>query len=116
MMSNPFLTAPILGALCGAGTYSAAKLPEEDSATHEKHTLQQPASEGPYQQSCGLGWAWFGQSQNPVRVALGFYPFEISFSKGAYLIMSVTVLFNCHDHPKGIFYMLRKPTLSLSIS
>ncbi|KAI9198797.1 hypothetical protein LWI28_022298 [Acer negundo] len=34
-----YLTAPILGALCGAGTYSAVKLPEEDSATsHEKHS------------------------------------------------------------------------------
>ena len=38
MMSNPFLTAPILGELSGAGTYSAVKLPEEDSATHEKHS------------------------------------------------------------------------------
>ncbi|KAK1574932.1 hypothetical protein Q3G72_001105 [Acer saccharum] len=34
-----YLTAPILGALCGAGTYSAVKLPEKDSATtHEKHS------------------------------------------------------------------------------
>ncbi|KAK1581104.1 hypothetical protein Q3G72_003192 [Acer saccharum] len=38
MMSNPFLTAPILRALRGAGTYSAVKLPEEVTATHEKHS------------------------------------------------------------------------------
>lgn len=31
-----YLTAPILGALCGAGTYSAVKLPEEDGDTNEK--------------------------------------------------------------------------------
>ncbi|KAF2301481.1 hypothetical protein GH714_024995 [Hevea brasiliensis] len=31
-----YLTAPILGALCGAGTYSAVKLPEEDADTREK--------------------------------------------------------------------------------
>ncbi|CAI0420411.1 unnamed protein product [Linum tenue] len=33
-----YLTAPILGALCGAGTYVAVKLPdqEEDGDTHEK--------------------------------------------------------------------------------
>lgn len=31
-----YLTAPILGALCGAGTYSAVKLPEEDGDAHEK--------------------------------------------------------------------------------
>jgi aquaporin NIP len=31
-----YLTAPILGALCGAGIYSAVKLPEEDGGIHEK--------------------------------------------------------------------------------
>ncbi|KAJ6307560.1 hypothetical protein OIU76_017372 [Salix suchowensis] len=31
-----YLTAPILGALCGAGTYSAVKLPEEDGDANEK--------------------------------------------------------------------------------
>ncbi|KAG6781498.1 hypothetical protein POTOM_014408 [Populus tomentosa] len=31
-----YLTAPILGALCGAGTYSAVKLPEEDGDSNEK--------------------------------------------------------------------------------
>ncbi|KAG6734083.1 hypothetical protein I3842_01G255400 [Carya illinoinensis] len=31
-----YLSAPILGALCGAGTYSAVKLPEEDGDNHEK--------------------------------------------------------------------------------
>ncbi|XP_038718612.1 aquaporin NIP6-1 [Tripterygium wilfordii] len=31
-----YLTAPILGALGGAGTYTAVKLPEEDDATHGK--------------------------------------------------------------------------------
>ncbi|KAJ9692958.1 hypothetical protein PVL29_011880 [Vitis rotundifolia] len=29
-----YLTAPILGALCGAGVYTAVKLPEEDGNTH----------------------------------------------------------------------------------
>ncbi|KAK1570619.1 hypothetical protein Q3G72_004612 [Acer saccharum] len=33
-----YLTAPILEELCGAGTYSAVKLPEQDSTTHEKHS------------------------------------------------------------------------------
>ncbi|KAL5757233.1 hypothetical protein ACOSQ2_021979 [Xanthoceras sorbifolium] len=33
-----YLTAPILGALCGAGMYSVVKLPEEDGDTHEKHS------------------------------------------------------------------------------
>ena len=31
-----YMTAPILGALCGAGTYTAVKLPEEDGENHEK--------------------------------------------------------------------------------
>ncbi|EEF35060.1 aquaporin NIP6-1 [Ricinus communis] len=31
-----YLTAPILGALCGAGIYSAVKLPEEDGDAREK--------------------------------------------------------------------------------
>ncbi|KAK3229178.1 hypothetical protein Dsin_001059 [Dipteronia sinensis] len=31
-----YLTSPILEVLCGAGTYSAVKLPEEDSATHDQ--------------------------------------------------------------------------------
>lgn len=31
-----YLTAPILGALCGAGIYSAVKLPQEDGGIHEK--------------------------------------------------------------------------------
>ncbi|KDP41985.1 hypothetical protein JCGZ_27003 [Jatropha curcas] len=31
-----YLTAPILGALCGAGTYSAVKLPEEDGNARQK--------------------------------------------------------------------------------
>lgn len=30
-----YLTAPILGALFGAGTYAAVKLPEEDGNNHE---------------------------------------------------------------------------------
>lgn len=33
-----YLTAPILGALCGAGTYSVVKLPEEEGDAHEKPT------------------------------------------------------------------------------
>ncbi|KAK1572333.1 hypothetical protein Q3G72_030965 [Acer saccharum] len=33
-----YLTAPIPEALSSAGTYSAVKLPEQDSATHEKHS------------------------------------------------------------------------------
>lgn len=33
-----YLSAPILGALCGAGTYSAVKLPEEDGDNHEKRS------------------------------------------------------------------------------
>ncbi|KAH7564657.1 hypothetical protein JRO89_XS09G0002800 [Xanthoceras sorbifolium] len=35
-----YLTAPILGALCGAGMYSVVKLPEEDGDTHEKHSTE----------------------------------------------------------------------------
>lgn len=31
-----YLTAPILGALCGAGVYSAVKLPEENGDNHDK--------------------------------------------------------------------------------
>lgn len=31
-----YLTAPILGALCGAGTYSAVKLPEDGGDNHGK--------------------------------------------------------------------------------
>lgn len=31
-----YLIAPILGALSGAGIYTAVKLPEEDADTHEK--------------------------------------------------------------------------------
>ncbi|XP_031267016.1 aquaporin NIP6-1-like [Pistacia vera] len=33
-----YLIAPILGALCGAGSYSAVKLPEKDDETHERPT------------------------------------------------------------------------------
>ncbi|KAJ7962770.1 aquaporin NIP6-1 [Quillaja saponaria] len=33
-----YLTAPILGTLCGAGTYTVVKLPEEDDDTQEKPT------------------------------------------------------------------------------
>lgn len=31
-----YLTAPILGALCGAGIYTAVKLPDEGGNDHEK--------------------------------------------------------------------------------
>ena len=31
-----YLTAPILGTLCGAGTYTIIKLPEEDGDSQEK--------------------------------------------------------------------------------
>lgn len=31
-----YLTAPILGALCGAGAYSAVKLPVENGDNHDK--------------------------------------------------------------------------------
>ncbi|KAJ6346904.1 hypothetical protein OIU76_003568 [Salix suchowensis] len=34
-----YLTSPILGALCGAGTYSAVKLPEEDGDSNEKTSV-----------------------------------------------------------------------------
>ena len=35
-----YLTAPILGALCGAGVYSAVKLPEEEvAANNNSHSL-----------------------------------------------------------------------------
>ncbi|GMY06102.1 aquaporin NIP6-1 [Fagus crenata] len=33
-----YMTAPILGALCGAGTYTAVKLPEEEGENQEKPT------------------------------------------------------------------------------
>ncbi|KAK9281080.1 hypothetical protein L1049_003973 [Liquidambar formosana] len=36
-----YLTAPILGALCGAGTYSVVKLPEENGDTREKPSTPQ---------------------------------------------------------------------------
>lgn len=35
-----YLTAPILGALVGAGIYSAVKLPDEDSNNHAKQALE----------------------------------------------------------------------------
>lgn len=31
-----YLTAPILGALCGAGIYTAVKLPDDGGNNHEK--------------------------------------------------------------------------------
>ncbi|GAB2228226.1 hypothetical protein Droror1_Dr00010056 [Drosera rotundifolia] len=35
-----YLTAPILGALCGAGVYTAVKLPEEDNSFKQPSTVQ----------------------------------------------------------------------------
>ncbi|VFQ95797.1 unnamed protein product [Cuscuta campestris] len=35
-----YLTAPILGALAGAGAYSAVKLPDEDAQHHQKASLE----------------------------------------------------------------------------
>lgn len=35
-----YLTAPILGALIGAGVYSAVKLPDEDRDNHPKPSLE----------------------------------------------------------------------------
>lgn len=35
-----YFTAPILGALAGAGAYSAVKLPEEDINNHDKPSTE----------------------------------------------------------------------------
>lgn len=35
-----YLTAPILGALIGAGTYTIVKLPEEDEAPKERRSFR----------------------------------------------------------------------------